>query len=262
MEYLPVIVLAIVQGITEFLPISSDGHLVIAEALLRNLAGQTIPEGLQLTLVLHAGTLLSIVVVFWRRIWRLLGADRRVLGLLIVGTIPVVIVGLALREHAEGPLKNALLTGLLLPVNGLILLWAARRQPGTTSYEELSHSRALWIGVAQAFAPLPGISRSGTTIAAGLGVSLRRDAAATFSFMLALPAVGGACLNELLKFFRDGGGPSVPWPQLLVGAMVSFLVGVLALRWLLRWLQAGRLHWFGWWCIALGLAVVVWQFSL
>ena len=258
MDYLPVLVLAVVQGITEFLPISSDGHLVVAEALLRQ-SGQKVPQGLQLTLALHAGTLLSICVVFWRRIWRLLGADRRVLGLLVVGTIPVVIVGLLLREHADEWLKSTLLTGLMLPLNGLMLLWAAGRPGGTTGYEELTHARALGIGLAQALAPLPGISRSGSTIAAGLGVGLRRDAAATFSFLLALPAVGGACLNELIKYYRDGSGPVIPGAQLLVGAIVSFVVGVVALVWLLRWLQAGRLHWFGWWCIALGLGVIAWQ---
>ncbi|MGE0609822.1 MAG: undecaprenyl-diphosphate phosphatase [Pirellulales bacterium] len=261
MDYLSVIVLAMVQGITEFLPISSDGHLVIAEGLLRSLAGQTIPEGLQLTIVLHAGTLLSIVVVFWGRIWRLLGADRRVIGLLIVATIPVVLVGLPLRKYAEEPLKSTLLTGILLPINGLILLWAARRQGGTADYPQLTHRQALWIGMAQSLAPLPGISRSCTTIAAGLGNGLRRDAAATFSFLMALPAVGGACLNELIEYFREGSGPAVPWQQLLVGAIVSFLVGVLALKWLLHWLQAGRLHWFGWWCIGIGIAVVAWQLA-
>jgi len=258
MDYLSVVILGIVQGITEFLPISSDGHLAIAEAVYTAATGIPFPSGLELTIALHAGTLFSILVVFWRRVVALLRQDRRVIGLIIVGTLPLVPAALLLERLGEATLKSPLLTGLLLPVNGLILLWAARRPPGELEYQQISYRQALLIGLFQAIAPLPGISRSGSTIAAGLFVGLRREAAATFSFLLGLAALSGACVKYLL--FGDFAG--MPWQPVVLGAVVAFLVGVLALRWLLKWLVGGRLVYFAWWCFGLGAVVVVWQLAL
>jgi undecaprenyl-diphosphatase len=125
----------------------------------------------------------------------------------------------------------------------------------------MTYRAAFIIGLCQATAILPGISRSGTTIAAGLGLGLKREAAAAFSFLLALPVVAGACALEFVKLFRATAPPAVPWPTLAAGIGISFVVGVLALVWLLRWLEGGKLHWFAWWCIPLGIAVVWWQLA-
>ena len=259
MDLMLVILLSVVQGITEFLPISSDGHLLVAENCVE---GYWIhpPDAMELNIVLHVGTFFSILVIYGRRAIRLLTHDRRVLGLLVVGTLPAVVVGLPLDRWFEDWLENPLLAGCMLPLTGLILIWGSRRPVGNVAYEDLSYRNALIIGLCQATALLPGISRSGTTIVAGLAVGMRRDAAATFSFLLALPAVGGACLLRLIKI-AAAGSSTTPAALLITGAAVSFVVGVFALWWLIRWLESGRLHYFAWWCIALGLGMVAWQLA-
>ena len=261
MEYLQIIVLGIVQGITEFLPISSDGHLVVANEIVCALSSQSIPKGdLLVTLILHQGTLLSILMVYRREIWQLLGANRRVIGLLIVGTIPAGIIGIILKEFFEAEMTDPVLTGFMLPLNGLMLLWMSRRKPGEGRYEDLTWKQALLIGLAESLAPLPGISRSGTTIAAGLALGLSRQAAATFSFLLAIPVLVGAgvlALNDL----RKGEPISATAGPLLVGAIVAFLVGLASLLLLLKWLRQGKLAPMGWWCIALGIFLLFWQFT-
>jgi undecaprenyl-diphosphatase len=271
LEQLHVIILGIIQGIAEFLPISSSGHIVIADAILAELPGDgKLPDTNDLNIALHAGTLLSILVVYWRRIVRLLGADRRVIPMIVVATLPVVVSGLILSKYFRHWLDNPLLAGCMLPITGLLLLWAARRPVGDDDYTQLTYGKALAIGLFQAVAPLPGISRSGTTIAAGLAVGLSRQAAATFSFLLAIPAIGGAILLEIWKLISDKPSDSLTpgttapllsssGTLLALGAAVSFLVGLLALCWLIRWLEKGRIQYFAYWCIPVGFAVIVWQ---
>ncbi len=252
-----VLALAVVQGITEFLPISSDGHLAVIAPLL--FGSRTSPPGLlSVSIALHVGTLGSILVYYCKRIARLLTTDRRTLGLILVGTIPAGIVGVAIKLAAEQVIESPLLAGLMLPVTGALLLWCSSRPPGTLDYDQLRWRDSLWIGICQAAAILPGLSRSGSTIAAGLSVGLSRPAAVTYSFLLAIPALAGAGLVEGLSIYSKG-PPPVPPAWLITGGVVSFLVGIAALWSLERMLQRGWLHWFGWYCIALGIAVTAWQ---
>jgi len=253
-----ILILAVIQGIAEFLPISSSGHLVIVGSLLMddNQSGKL--DVADVNIVLHAGTLLSIVVVYWRQIVNLLGEDRRTIPLLIAGTFPVVVVGVAAKALFEPVFSNALLAGVMLLVTGTVLLVTSRIEHGDGRYSEMGLLKALWIGIAQAFAILPGISRSGTTICTGLFTGLSRQDAATFSFLLAIPAIGGASLLEMIHLMTDA-ELTTPIPTLLAGAVLSFLVGLVALAWLLRWLQKGRLQYFAYWCLLAGLGVVVWQ---
>jgi undecaprenyl-diphosphatase len=261
MDYLRIIILGIVQGISEFLPISSDGHLVVASKLFGVFTSRELGEPeLLVAIILHLGTLLTILVVYWRRILQLLGQDRRVLGLIAVGTLPAAIVGLLLKEYFGDLLVDLRLTGWMLPLNGLMLLWIGKYPPGDTPYTELRYRQALLIGLCQALAPLPGISRSGTTIAAGLALGLSREAAATFSFLLAVPALTGAGVLAAIDLAGDA-PTSVSAGPLLAGAFVSFAVGLLAIHWLLRWLYQGRLYLFAWWCIGVGILVLAWQFT-
>jgi len=257
MVLLEILILAVLQGIGEFLPISSSGHVVVVAAMFDQF-GQPINQKLTVNIVLHLGTLLAILVFYWRRICRLLGEDRRVIGLLVVGTLPAVVFGLALKLCFEESLEDPLLAGLMFPLTGLMLLAVARQTPGQLTCRELSFGRALLIGLAQCFAILPGISRSGATIVAGLFSGLKRQEAAAFSFLLAIPAIGGAGVLETISLLRrplssDSLGP------LALGAATSFLVGLGALWWLLRWLQQGRLHYFAWWVLLLGPIVITWQ---
>lgn len=255
-----VIVLAAVQGVTEFLPVSSDGHLALVEPLIWTSEAAR-PEAMDLTIVLHLGTLGSILVFYRRRIVELLTSDRRVAGLIILGTIPAVALVLVckvlLDDHFEAILKSVFLAGLMLPVTGAALIWATYRAGGERYYRELTWFDSLVIGGAQALAILPGLSRSGSTITAGLLRGLTRRAAATYSFLLAIPVLAGAGAYEGLKMMKHGATLSASPANLVIGAVVSFGVGLVALTLLARVVERGRLHYFGWYCIGLGLVVMV-----
>ena len=219
-----ILVLAVAQGFTEFLPISSSGHLVVLAALMGSGDPQQLDVG-DVSVVLHVGTLFSILVFYAHRIWRLLGEDRRAIPLLIVGTIPAVVVGLSIELTCKHLIENTLLAGVMLVVTGLVLLWAARGMSGTTLYTEMSYRQALVIGLSQAAAILPGLSRSGTTISVGLKQGLSPRSAATFSFLLAIPAIAGAGVLKTIGMATKT-GLQTPWPYLLIGGVVSFLVGL------------------------------------
>ena len=265
MEVWQILILAVVQGVAEFLPISSSGHIVVLAAAMSG--GDPRPlDVAEVNIFLHVGTLLSILVFYWQRIWRLLGKDRRTIGLLVVGTIPAVAAGIPIKTWgSEALLSNPLLTGAMLVLTGLMLLWLGTRPAGRLDYPELSYRQATLIGISQAAAILPGISRSGATIASGVGLGLRREAAATFSFLLAIPVIGGAGileLKDLLDADADGSALGTPLPVLLLGAAIAFVVGLVALRWLLNWLRQGRIQRFAYWCIPLGILVVIWQLAV
>jgi undecaprenyl-diphosphatase len=264
-ELWQVLVLAVVQGIAEFLPISSDGHLVVIAPLL--FGGRSKPQNMMdLTIVLHLGTLGSILVFYRQRIARLVGEDRRVLWLICLGTVPAVILVLVSKSlfgaRFEEFLNSPVVAGIMLVVTGVVLLWSTARPAGTLEYRELSWVGSLLIGTAQATAILPGLSRSGTTIAAGLGLGMSRASAATYSFLLAIPALAGAGAYEAVSMLKDRQPLSTAPAYLVVGAIVSFFVGLIALSALSRVLQRGQLHWFGWYCIGLGVAVTVWQLAI
>jgi undecaprenyl-diphosphatase len=257
MILLEILFLAVVQGITEFLPISSSGHLVVLAALFDQF-GHPMEEKLTVNIVLHLGTLAAILVFFWRRIVALLGEDRRVVGLIVVGSLPAAVVGLVLKKYFDHMLVDPMTAGLMFPVTGIMLLWIARRTPGKIACRELSFGHALLVGLFQAAAILPGISRSGATIVAGLGVGLKREEAAAFSFLLAIPVMAGAGLLEV-KDMLEQTVNSTPVGPLVLGALVSFAVGMVSLWWLVRWVQRGQLHWFAYWVLPLGPLVILWQ---
>ncbi|QDU93009.1 undecaprenyl-diphosphate phosphatase [Lignipirellula cremea] len=249
-----ILVLAVVQGVTEFLPISSSGHLVIIASFLST--KENAIEIADLNIVLHLGTLLSILVFYFRRIVRLLNEDRRVAWLLILGTIPAAVIGLPIKMFFEGLLESRLLAGFMLIVTGWMLLWISRFQPGKGEYRKLSWLQTVLIGCSQALALLPGLSRSGSTITAGLRCGLSPEQAATFSFLLAIPAIGGAGVLELAKFVIKKEVATTPVSFLAIGALVAFGVGIFSLWWLMRWIEKGRLQWFAAWCIPLGVFIV------
>jgi len=260
-----IILLGIVQGLTEFLPVSSSGHLVVVNGLLEALGCQPVEDLIEVSIVLHLGTLMAVLAFYRREVFRLLGVDHRVIPILIVGTIPAVVFGLLIKKGPFGGLEellleNALVAGLMFPVTGAALLWVSRRAPGETDYPQLTWQKSLAIGFMQAVAVLPGISRSGITIAAGLGVGLNRQASSTYAFLLAIPVIAGAGLLEGVDAL-NAGATGTPPLNLIVGFLVSFAVGWAALKLLVRWVQQGRLAMFAYYLIPLGIAVVVWQMS-
>ncbi len=261
-----IIVLAIVQGVTEFLPVSSSGHLVIVAALMADGDVEKLDVG-DVNICLHGGTLLSIVVFYWHRIWKLLSTDRALIAPLGIATVPAVVIGLSIKlSGADAMLSSPLLAGCLLPVTGLILLWASRNANGKDECGNLSYKHAALIGASQALAILPGLSRSGTTISTGLRLGLAPTSAATFSFLMAIPVIGGACLLEMVKLSRDVSltpalGETSRLVNLGIGAAVSYTVGLASLWLLVKWLERGRFQYFAAWCIPVGIGVIIWQLA-
>lgn len=253
-EPIQILILAIVQGIAEFLPISSSGHLVVVSALFGMKEGTT-----ELNIILHFGTLLAIVLFYWKRIIALLSEDKKVIPLLIVGTIPVGVVGVLLKYYAPWITEYPLLAGFMLPVTGMMLLLLPKIPQGEKDYQDISFVTAILIGCAQAFAILPGVSRSGSTIVMGAALGLKRQAAATFSFLLAIPAILGATVFEIKDMVESETGSTTPIWLLALGTFAAFAVGLLALRWLVQWVEKGKLHWFAYWLIPFGFCIVIWQ---
>jgi len=262
MDYVHAVILGVVQGIAEFLPISSSGHLVIADAVLQQLAGTTTPrESATMGIALHFGTLLSIFVVYRRELLALLG-NWRLMMLIVVATIPVVVVGLSLKDYVDQAFGSPLLAGAALLVTAAFLMAGRALQKTGHDLSSLDRRSATIIGIFQAIAIVPGISRSGSTIAAGMACGLTREHAARFSFLIAIPAIGGAAVMELKGFVTgEETFHGSPWPVLL-GTVVSFFVGVVALRWLIRIVVADRLHLFAIYCVIVGVLTIGWQLSL
>ncbi len=268
-EIIKAIVLGLVQGATEFLPVSSSAHLVIVPWLL----GWQ-PGDLLFDTILHWGTLVSIVVVFRADFVRIIqatltslvrrslaDANARLGWWIVLATIPAAVTGLLLKDAIEKLFQAPVIVGMFLFVTAALLLgseWLARRSSPRTTLEKLSLTDAILIGLAQAVALLPGVSRSGSTIAAGLARGLRRDEAARFSFLLGTPAFLGAGLLQLADVLgTDPSAVTAQLPALLVGFVVSAIAGLVAIRFLLDYLRQRTLYPFAIYCVAMGLFVLL-----
>lgn len=265
-EYLQVLFLAVLQGIGEFLPISSSGHLVIGKSLLAAITGKELSgdHGMLLEIALHVGTLGSILVVYFRDLLKLL-RNPHLCAMIIVGTIPAAVVGLKYKSLFEEAFNSPMLVGCCLLLTAS-LLWLGqtmeREASAGTEVEQISWWKALLIGVFQAVALLPGVSRAGSTIVGGLVAGLKREAAARFSFFLAIPAIAGAAVLETKKLIEHPPAEAINWGPIAAGTVVSFFVGWLALRWLLSLIAKNRLHWFSIYCTVVGLATIAWQLAV
>ena len=261
---LEIIVLAIIQGVAEFLPISSTGHL----ALARWLFGWEDP-GLDFDVAVHAGTLAAISWAFRREIVAVLRglrgeADavdglppRRLIWLGLIATVPLVIIGAPLYEALEGDLRGPTTAAAFLLVTGALIAvaeWRARRATGE-SLATLTPARAAAIGVAQAVAALPGISRAGMCIVAGMSLGQSREAATRFAFWLALPALAGAGALAIRALIEDGATGQLE--HLLIGAVVSCAAALVSIRALLRLVRARSLAPFAVWCLLAGAATLI-----
>ena len=260
-----VLILAVIQGIAEFLPISSSGHLVIGNELLKRFQGGTIPEeGMTLNIVLHVGTLGSILVVYFRRLQRILfEMDWRLCSAIVLASIPAAIVGIGFKDRLEPLFRSPAVAGFGLLITAILLILGQRLQSGRFTDRQLPWPVAFVVGCFQAVALLPGISRSGSTISGGLLSGMERESAATFSFLIAIPAIGGAAFLDMLKWLKPGHSEAmtIPWSTLAMGMVVSFLVGIAALRFLIQLISKQKLHWFGYYCLCMGLIVLAWQAS-
>lgn len=258
-----ILLLGVIQGLTEFLPVSSSGHLVIGETLLKLHA-----PSLTLDIALHLGTLLPVLWLYRRDVGELffavgrlprLGAGLatdaplRLLVCLALACVPTALIGASLESTFERLFSSARAVGISLIITGGILASTLlRRAPATGGALSLTPLKALLIGTAQGCAIAPGISRSGSTIAASLLLGVERELAARFSFLLSLPAVLGAALLHLRKV--DAAGPV--WP-LVAGALTAAAAGYLALLLVTHLVKQGRVHWFALYVIPVGIAVLV-----
>jgi len=249
-------ILGIVQGLTEFLPVSSSGHLVVAEAVL----GVESP-GVVLEVVLHIATLGAVLVVYRTRVASLIRgmftADRdawRSIALLIVATLPAAAVGLAFEERIEAAFDSLALVGAAFILTGVIL-WSTRGRDGLRA--EPSVAGAIVIGLAQALAILPGISRSGSTIAAGVWSKVDPVRAAEFSFLMAVAAIGGAAVLAIPDLKATGS--ALGWGPLATGFVAAFVSGIAAIRFLVALLARRSFHQFAPYCWLLGVATVLWS---
>lgn len=241
MEYVQAIVLGIVQGVSEFLPVSSSGHLVIVQKLLGIDEG-----GLTLSVALHFGSLLAVVVVLWREWWLMARAlfgqagDENAFGrhlflMLVLASLPVAVVGFFIRDYIDSAFSSVYIPGLMLLVTG-VLLWYADRTKATDSLRQMTVGRALTMGMGQALALLPGLSRSGTTMATGIFAGLKREEAARFSFLMAVPAIFGASLLEAVSLVTGETAIETSGVVLFAGALASLVTSYVAIRFFLSFL--------------------------
>jgi len=262
LEYIHAVILGVVQGIAEFLPVSSSGHLVIADALLKEYAGTSTPEeSATMGIALHFGTLISILVVYRDDLIKLL-SNFRLMFLIVCATIPVGIVGVFFKDDVDAAFDSPILAGAALLVTAAFLMAGRALKKSDDDLSTMTRKTATVIGIFQAIAIVPGISRSGSTIAAGMACGINREQATRFSFLIAIPAIGGAAVMELKDFvIGEETFHGSPWP-LVLGTVVSFVVGVFALRWLIKMVVADKLHLFAIYCVIAGTATVLWQLSL
>jgi len=266
------IILGAVQGLTEFFPVSSTAHLILIPWLFHWASD----GGLTFDVALHAGTLAAVVGFFfmtWIRIIRAgfgaaidihtgapisgaaLQTQRRLLWFLLLATIPGAIIGLLFNKQIETTWRNPLIIAASLILVALVMAWADRAPAQDKDYDQVSGMQAWWIGCAQAVAVIPGVSRSGATITAGLFAGLTREAATRFSFLLATPIIAGAVLDKAHQIHKTGMAPGMGGP-FLAGVVTSALVGLLAIGLFLRFLRSRTFTFFVWYRIVLGLVVL------
>lgn len=270
-EIIQAIILGIAQGLTEFIPVSSSAHL----ALIPWFFGWG-PSGLLFDTMLHWGTLLAVALVFWRDFLNLIGAwftsirrrsladaNARLAWFIIVGSIPAVVLGFLFDDFVESLFAEPQMVGLFLLITAVILavaeLTAGRLQEPRT-LEQMNWVDSILIGLAQALALAPGISRSGSTIAMGLGRGIRRDLAARFSFLLGTPVIFGAGLLQLVEVVTtDATELTGQWLPIVLGFIAAAIAGTIAIRFLLNYLRAHSLYVFSVYCAVLGLVTIAWS---
>jgi len=260
--------LGVVQGLTEFLPVSSSGHLILARAFFGWDPGRF---GIAFDAACHVGTLLAVLAYFRYDVWRLIAAApgaltgrdgewERMGRLIIVGTIPIVIVGGLFGDVIEARVRTPLVVAVNLVIGAIGLIWVERVGRQNRDARSLGFGEALAIGIAQAAALAPGLSRSGATLTVSMFQGLRRDSAARFVFLMSLPAVFAVAVKETYELSKVGLA-GVPVTLMAVGLVVSGLVGYVTVKYFLRYLAGHSLAVFAYYRFALATVTVVWLLS-
>lgn len=265
MDYIQAVVLGVVEGLTEFLPVSSTGHLTIAEKLLGlDVADKSVTA---YTAVIQMGAILAVVVYFWTDIWRIATAwvqglvkpelrgqlDHRMGWYVILGSIPIGVIGLLAKDLITGPLRSLWVVAGALILWSAVMVYAERRGRQQRVEKDLTLRDVLVVGFVQCIALVPGVSRSGATISTGLLVGLNRVAATRLSFFLSIPALLAAGLYEL----KDALGGDIGIGQTVVGTLVSFVVAYATVAWLLRFVAGNSIGKFVPYRLAVGVVLLV-----
>lgn len=265
MDLISAALLGVVQGLTEFLPVSSSGHLILARAFFGWDPGRF---GLAFDAAVHVGTLIAVVAYFRRDVGELIAAApgaltgkdgefERLGRLIVAGTIPIVIVGALFQDVIEARVRTPLVVAVMLVLGSIGLMVAERMNRGSRDPRTLGYGEALAIGVAQAAALAPGLSRSGATLIVALFLGLRRDLAARFVFLMSLPAVLAVAVKEVMDF-RDAGMAGLPVTILAVGLVTSAVVGYITVKYFLRYLASHSLDAFAYYRFALAAVTFAW----
>ena len=265
MNWLEALILGLVQGLTEFLPVSSSGHLAIGKAIL----GVEVSEDLSFEIITHAATVLATIVVFRKQIWQLLcglfkfryNDETDYIFKIGVSMIPVFIVGVFFKDFVEELFGSLLVVGLALIVTSQLLLFSDRASSGrkveVQARNGISWWQAIVIGLGQAFAVIPGLSRSGTTISTGLLCGVKRENVAQFSFLMVLVPILGEAFLDLVG--GDFAASAAGVPALAIGFVAAFVSGLFACRVMIALVKKAQLKWFALYCAVVGLAVILFQ---
>ena len=264
MSWSEALILGIVQGLTEFLPVSSSGHLEIGQVLL----GSSGEENLTFAIIVHAATVLSTLVILWYEVVRLFkgtfstwkwNAEKDYVAKILVSMIPVFIVGMFFKDKVESLFGNGLrLVGVCLLITAFLLAlseWLQKRRQN--SGHEVTYKDALIIGVAQACAVLPGLSRSGTTIATGLLCGVKKESVAQFSFLMVLIPIMGEALLDMIKLFKGTMESDLALLPAVVGFVAAFVTGCFACRFMIEIVRRQRLVWFALYCAIVGSVTLI-----
>ncbi len=268
MSILEAIFLGILQGATEFLPISSSGHLVLIPAIF----GLSQPS-LTIIAIAHEGTLLAVLIYFRRELWQILKSvvagiwqrepfksdDARLGWLIVLGSVPAAVAGLLLEDYFERVFGSPTSAAFFLIVTALLLVIAERIIKGDKLLNQMSWIDTTVIGIFQMLALIPGISRSGSTITAGIWRGFDRSNAARYSFLLGVPAILGAGILSLVNLLETG-GLSTQWPALLAAFSAAAIVGYACIYFLLAWLRSHKLYIFALYCALLGGGYLLWTY--
>lgn len=269
MDYLLAILAGVVQGATEFIPVSSSAHLVILHDLLKF----NLPDNLAFDAILHLGTFFALLIFFWRDVldlikgffssltnWNLKNdLNQRLAWLIIIGSVPAIFFGMLLNDYIDANLHEGkfavAVIAFMLVVVALLFWWAEKYSKRTDGIKDMSWQKSLICGLAQAIALIPGVSRSGITIIAGMGQKLKREEAAKFSFLLSMPVIFGAGFKSLLdvSFNQD-----INFALLASGFLSALVSGYLAVKFFLRYLNSHSLSVFAWYRVILAAALVFW----
>ncbi len=257
MTILQAVILGLAQGLGEFLPISSSAHLVLIPWLLR----WTDP-GLTFDVALHVGTLVAVVLYFWKDWWQLIikgftdvrSVKGRLFWYLVAATVPGAIGGFLLEKKAETVFRSPLLIAVMLIWMGIFLYWADRRSAKKMEMDKITLGTSLFIGISQVLAIVPGVSRSGITMTTGLLTGLNREGAARFSFLLSTPIIFGAAMVKLPEVISN---PSLITLDFTIGMAVSCIMGIASIGFLLRYVQTKDFLPFVWYRFILGALVII-----